>query len=174
MFVAPLPALSIKHCSSCHSKQRKKPIKGATYLTGERGSAVCITTKERVIWRCLSWTGSFPVSGTAKNIQKEKNPAEAESIHVLVSHVTCHIQQTKLNFWLTAKPKHIHFSCTFSLRLNLINPARLCIGRRTVHQTRRGCIGLGLLHTHAEKPSEHSEAPLCCLRSLRRWPCCVR
>lgn len=52
----------------CDSKLRKQPIKSDVHLTGERegGAGVCIKAKERVIWRYLSWTGQFPVSGTGQ------------------------------------------------------------------------------------------------------------
>lgn len=46
---------------------------------------------------------SFRCLEQAKNIQKQKNPAGGERIHLLVSHVTFHVQQTKLNFGLAAK-----------------------------------------------------------------------
>lgn len=62
-----LPSLAlVKQQGPCDSKLRKLPIKGYMYLTGESevGTGVCIKAKERLIWRCLSWTGQFPVSGT--------------------------------------------------------------------------------------------------------------
>lgn len=59
---------SVKQQGPCDSKLRKRPIKENMYFTGESegGMGVCRKAKERVIWRCLSWTGQFPVSGTGQ------------------------------------------------------------------------------------------------------------
>lgn len=63
------PSLAlVKQQGPCDRKRRKLPIKEDMYLTGEsqEGTGVCIKAKERVIWRYLSWTGQFPVSGTGQ------------------------------------------------------------------------------------------------------------
>lgn len=69
------PSLAlVKQQGPCDSKLRKLPIKGDMYLSGESqgGRGVCIKTSERVIWRYLSWTGQFPVSGTGQKYPETK------------------------------------------------------------------------------------------------------
>lgn len=70
--VSPLPV--VKQQGPCDSKLRKLPIKGNMYLTKEsqEEKLVCIIAKERVIWRHLSWTGQFPVSGAGQKYPSQK------------------------------------------------------------------------------------------------------
>lgn len=64
----------VKQQGPCDSKLRKLPIKGNMYLTKEsqEEKLVCIIAKERVIWRHLSWTGQFPVSGAGQIYPSQK------------------------------------------------------------------------------------------------------
>lgn len=78
LFPLPLsvaPSLPVaKQQGPCDSKLRKLPIKGKMYLTEESQEErlVCIIAKERVIWRHLSWTGQFPVSGAGQKYPPQK------------------------------------------------------------------------------------------------------
>lgn len=92
----------VKQQYPCDSKLRKLPIKGNMSLTresqGER--LVCILAKERVIWRHLSWTGQFPVSGPGQKYPVKKNIQEEEKGYTsFFPHVTsCNHFATKHYF----------------------------------------------------------------------------
>lgn len=82
-----LPSLAlVKQQGPCDRKLRKLPIKEDMYLTGESegGTGVCIKAKERVIWRCLSWTSQFPVSGTG-----QKYPEKSSRVKDTPPHFSC-------------------------------------------------------------------------------------
>lgn len=53
---------------------------------------VCIIAKESVIWRHLSWTGQFPVSGSGQKYpeKKKKIQEEGKGYTSFSPHVTSH------------------------------------------------------------------------------------
>lgn len=78
----------VKQQGRCDSKLRKLPIKGNMYLNKESQEEriVCIIAKERVIWRHLSWTGQFPVSGASQKYPlppQKKDPGKGKRINLL-------------------------------------------------------------------------------------------
>lgn len=92
---------SVKQQGPCDSKLRKLPIKGDMNLTGDSqgGTVVRIKAKERVIWRCLSWTGQFPVSGTGQKYpETEKSSRRGKDTPPLFSCDTLH-SANQAEFW---------------------------------------------------------------------------
>ena len=70
-------------------------------LTGDSqgGTAVRIKAKERVIWRCLSWTGQFPVSGTGQKYpETEKSSRRGKDTPPLFSCDILH-PANQAEFW---------------------------------------------------------------------------
>lgn len=85
----------VKQQGPCDSKLRKLPIKGNMSLTRESHweRVVCIIAKERVIWRHLSWTGQFPVSGAGQKYpekRKKKIQEEGKGYTYFSPRVTSH------------------------------------------------------------------------------------
>lgn len=81
-------------------QQTKEATNKERYVWAERakrgGRGVCLKAKDRVIWRYLSWTAQFPVSGTGQKYpETKKNVQQEKRIYLLVSHVT-HFSKAKL------------------------------------------------------------------------------
>lgn len=73
------------------------------YLTKESQEErlVCIIAKERVIWRHLSWTGQFPVSGAGQKYppQKKKIQEEGKGYTSFFPRVACILQLCTILQW---------------------------------------------------------------------------